>query len=56
VTANLPFEDLPEVLDSKRLTGAALNRFTHRCSIIETSGESYRLQDAKRRRHSEANS
>ena len=37
------------MLGSERLTGAALDRLTHRCQIIETKGESYRLQDAKRR-------
>ena len=31
------------------LTGATLDRLTHRCHILETTGESYRLQDAKRR-------
>ena len=39
-----------EVLGSERLTGAALDRLTHRCHILETKGESYRLRDAKRRR------
>ena len=34
----------------ERLTGAALDRLTHRCSILEFTGESYRLQDARRRR------
>jgi DNA replication protein DnaC len=53
LTTNLPFENWPEVLGNERLTGAALDRLTHRCSILETSGESYRLQDAKRRRRSE---
>jgi len=47
VTTNLPFENWAEVLGSERLTGAALDRLTHRCHILETKGESYRLQDAK---------
>ena len=50
VTTNLPFENWTEVLGSERLTGAALDRLTHRCHIIETTGESYRLKDARRRR------
>jgi DNA replication protein DnaC len=50
VTTNLPFEQWPEVLGSERLTGAALDRLTHRCSVIETGVESYRLRDARRRR------
>lgn len=50
LTTNLPFENWTEVLGSERLTGAALDRITHRCHIVETTGESYRLQDAKRRR------
>jgi DNA replication protein DnaC len=54
VTTNLPFENWTEVLGSERLTGAALDRLTHRCHILETKGESYRLQDAKRRRRAKA--
>ncbi len=50
VTTNLPFENWTEVLGSERLTGAALDRLTHRCHILETKGESYRLQEAKRRK------
>ena len=49
VTTNLPFESWPEVLGSERLTGATLDRLTHRCRIIETKGDSYRLHDAKTR-------
>jgi DNA replication protein DnaC len=52
VTTNLPFERWVEVLGSERLTGAALDRLTHRCHILEMNGESYRLKDAKRRRTS----
>ena len=36
VTTNLPFEKWTEVLGSERLTGAALDRLTHRCHILET--------------------
>ena len=47
VTTNLPFEQWTEVLGSERLTGATLDRLTHRCQIIEMNGESYRLKDAR---------
>lgn len=50
VTTNLPFENWTEVLGSERLTGATLDRLTHRCHIIECNGQSYRLRDAKQRR------
>ncbi len=50
LTTNLAFENWTEVLGNERLTGAALDRLTHRCHIVELTGESYRLQDAKRRR------
>ena len=49
VTTNLPFERWVEVLGSERLTGAALDRLTHRCHILENNGQSYRLKDAKKR-------
>lgn len=49
ITTNLPFDRWVEVLGSERLTGAVLDRLTHRCHIIECNGESYRLKDAKRR-------
>jgi DNA replication protein DnaC len=50
LTTNLAFENWTEVLGNERLTGAALDRLTHRCHIVELTGESYRLKDAKRRR------
>jgi DNA replication protein DnaC len=50
VTTNLPFEEWKEVLCSERLTGATLDRLTHRCTIVETGKESYRLREARRRR------
>jgi len=49
VTTNLPFEQWTEVLGSQRLTGAVLDRLTHHCHILEATGESYRLKDARRR-------
>jgi DNA replication protein DnaC len=54
VTTNLPFEEWTEVLGSERLTGATLDRLTHRCTIVKTGKESYRLRDARRRRRSPA--
>ena len=50
VTTNLPFEQWTEVMGSERLTGALLDRLTHRVHIIEANGESYRLKDAQKRR------
>jgi DNA replication protein DnaC len=49
MTTNLPFEQWTEILGNERLTGALLDRLTHRVHIIEANGESYRLRDAKRR-------
>ncbi len=49
VTSNLPFEQWTEVLGSERLTGALLDRLTHRVHILEANGESYRLRDSRRR-------
>ena len=49
VTTNLPFENWPEVCGSERLTGAMLDRLTHRVHILEANGESYRLRQSRRR-------
>ena len=49
VTTNLPFETWTEVLGSERLTGALLDRLTHRVHILEANGESFRFREAKRR-------
>ncbi len=54
VTTNLPFEEWKEVLGSERLTGTALGRLTHRCTIVETGRESYRLREARRQRRATA--
>ncbi len=51
VTTNLPFESWTEVFGSERLTGALLDRLTHRVHILEANGPSYRLREAKHRVH-----
>ena len=49
VTTNLPFESWTEILGTERLTGALLDRLTHRIHILEANGESYRLRESRRR-------
>jgi len=49
ITTNLPFEQWVEVCGSERLTGAMLDRLTHRVHIVEANGESYRLRDSQQR-------
>ena len=49
ITTNLPFEEWTEVFGSECLTGALLERLTHRVHILEVNGESYRLRQAKKR-------
>jgi DNA replication protein DnaC len=50
VTTDLPFEQWPEVLGGERLTGALLDRLTHRVQIVEANGVSCRLRESKRSR------
>ncbi len=50
LTSNLPFEEWTAVLGSERLTGALLDRLTHRVQILLIEGDSYRLAHSKRRR------
>jgi DNA replication protein DnaC len=49
VSTNLAFEEWTEIFGSERLTGALLDRLTHRCHILEANGESYRLRHARNR-------
>jgi DNA replication protein DnaC len=49
VTSNLPFDEWTGVFGSERLTGALLDRLTHHVHILEMNGDSYRLQQSKRR-------
>ena len=50
LTTNLPFGQWTEVMGCQRLTGAMLDRLTHRVHLIEANGESYRLKVAHSRR------
>ena len=55
VTTNLPFDEWTEVFGSERLTGALLDRLTHRVNILEMNGDSYRLNQSRRRQTPTAN-
>ena len=55
VTTNLPFDEWTEVLGSERLTGALLDRLTHHVNILEMNGDSYRLNQGRRRHTPTAN-
>jgi len=49
VTSNLPFDEWTGVFASERLTGALLDRLTHRVHILEMNGDSYTVKQSKRR-------
>ena len=47
VTTNLPFVEWPQTFaGDQRMTGALLDRLTHRVHIVEIRGESYRLKSS----------
>lgn len=50
VTTNLDFASWTEVFGDPRLTGALLDRLTHRCHIVEFQGDSYRFKESLRRK------
>jgi DNA replication protein DnaC len=49
ITSNLPFDEWTSVFGSERLTGALLDRLTHHVHVLEMNGDSYRLNQSKRR-------
>ena len=49
VTSNLAFAEWTEVFGDSRLTSALLDRFTHRCHILEFSGQSHRFRQSLHR-------
>lgn len=48
ITTNLAFEQWEEVFHDTNLTGALVDRLTHKAHILDMSGESYRLKETKR--------
>ncbi len=49
ITSNLPFDEWTEIFGSERLTGALLDRLTHHVHILEMNGDSYRLNQSRRK-------
>jgi DNA replication protein DnaC len=49
VTTNLPFENWIDVMGNERMTGALIDRLTHRVHIMEANGQSFRLAESKKR-------
>lgn len=50
VLLNLALKNWIDVPGGERMIGAALDRLTHRCHILETKGQRHLQQDANRRR------
>jgi DNA replication protein DnaC len=55
VTTNLRFADWTQVFGDEQLTGALLDRLTHKAHILEFVGESYRFRERMQREAPEAN-
>ena len=47
ITTNLAFENWEEVFQDTNLTGALVDRLTHKAHILDMSGESYRLKETR---------
>jgi DNA replication protein DnaC len=50
LTSNLAFSEWNQVFQGERMTAALLDRLTHRCSIFEMNGESYRFRESMKRK------
>jgi len=55
ITTNLDFARWQEIFGDDALTGALLDRLTHRCHIIEMNGDSYRFKESLRRKKKDVN-
>lgn len=49
ITSNLPFSEWGQIFQGDRMTAALLDRLTHRCTIFEMNGESYRFRESSKR-------
>ena len=54
IASYLPFDEWTEVFGSERLTGALLDRLTHHIHILETNGDSYRLNQSRSKQAAKA--
>ena len=55
ITTNLDFARWKEIFGDDALTGALLDRLTHRCHILEMNGGSYRFKESLRRKKRDVN-
>ncbi len=55
ITTNLDFVRWKEIFGDEALTGALLDRLTHRCHILEMNGDSYRFKESLRRKKNDVN-
>jgi DNA replication protein DnaC len=51
ITTNLPFARWSEVFLDATAAAAVIDRVVHHATILKTEGESYRLEDARKRRN-----
>lgn len=49
VTTNLEFASWTEVFGSERMTAALIDRLTHKCTILNITGESFRFRQSQQR-------
>ena len=54
LTSNLAFSEWGQVFQGERMTAALLDRLTHRCSIFEMNGESYRFRESMKNKKRKA--